>query len=126
MSDPAPTLPSVAGTRRWRDYTTAAGRRPVRDFIRDLSDTDAASVLAAMKEVALEGVHVARHLRGEIYEVRADGDRATCRVLFASEGRRGQVLLALEAISKKSQKIPPEAIGLAERRLREWRSRARS
>ena len=55
--------------RRWRFYETAAGRRPVRDFLDELTDGDAASVVAAMKDVATNGVEVARHLRGEIYEV---------------------------------------------------------
>jgi phage-related protein len=96
----------------------------VRDFIRTLSDTDAAAVVAAMHEVALEGVTGARHLRGDIYEVRAFGDGAAYRVLFAIEGRNAQVLLALEAFAKKTQKTPPRTIQLAERRLRDWRSRA--
>lgn len=78
-----------------------------------------------MKEVAIDGLIAARHLRGEIYEVRADGDRATYRILFALEGSRGQVLLALEAFGKKTRKTPPPAIALAERRLRDWRARAR-
>jgi phage-related protein len=111
--------------RRWRDYRTQAGRRPVADFIDGLSDSDAASVVAAMKEVAIEGREAARHLRGEIYEVRAMGDRVIYRVLFAAEGSQGQVLLALEAISKKTQATPPRTIALAERRLRDWRSRGR-
>lgn len=111
--------------RRWRDYRTPSGRRPVADFVDRLSDADAATVVAAMKEVAFEGLDAARHLRGEICEVRADGDRVTYRILFASEGKRGQVLLALEAFSKKSQRTPPQAISLAERRLRDWRSRGR-
>ena len=63
-----------------------------------------------MKEVALEGLAAARHVRGEIYEVRGDGDRMTYRILFSKEGRRGQVLLALESFAKKSQKTPPYAI----------------
>jgi len=33
--------------RRWRDYRTAAGRRPVREFIAALSDHDAAQIVAA-------------------------------------------------------------------------------
>lgn len=90
--------------RRWRDYRTTAGRRPVAEFVRALTDPDAAAVAAAMKEVALEGLAAARHVRGEIYEVRADGDRVTYRILFSTEGRRGQVLLALEAFGKKTQK----------------------
>lgn len=76
-----------------------------------------------MAEVATEGVKVARHLRGDIYEVRADGGRHTYRLLFAVEGRKGQVLLALEAFSKKTQKTPPGKIDLAAQRLAEWRDR---
>jgi len=111
--------------RRWRDYQTRSGRRPVAEFIRELSDADAAAVAAAMKEVALEGLAAARHVRGEIYEVRADGDRVTYRILFATEGKRGQVLLALEAFGKKTQRTPPGTIALAERRIRDWRTRRR-
>ena len=90
-----------------------------------MSDNDAAAVVAAMKAVAEEGPTASRHLRGDIYEVRAYGDRVAYRVLFAIEGRRGQVLLALEAIRKKSQKTPTDSVELAERRLADWRRRAR-
>lgn len=39
--------------RRWRFYRTAAGGEPVRDFLDDerLSDADAATIAAVMKEV---------------------------------------------------------------------------
>jgi phage-related protein len=97
----------------------------VKEFIDELSDVDAAAVAAAMQDVRNEGLVGARHLRGEIYEVRADGERQTFRILFAPEGRRGQVLLALEGFSKKTQKTPPEKITLAERRLTDWRRRGR-
>lgn len=109
--------------RRWRDYRTANGKRPVREFLVDLSREDAASVLAAMAAVRVQGLRAARHLKGDIYEVRADGDRQTFRVLFANEGRSGQILLSLDAFSKKTQKTPPEKIRLAERRLADWRRR---
>ncbi len=110
-------------TRRWRDYRTASGRRPIKEFVDGLTDVDAAAIVAAMKDVRDTGLAAARHLRGEIYEVRADGDRQTFRILFAPQGRRGQVLLALECFSKKTQKTPPAKIRLAERRLAEWRRR---
>lgn len=42
-----------------------------------------------MKDVEVNGLAVARHLRGDIYEVRADGRQATYRVLFARETTRG-------------------------------------
>lgn len=110
--------------RRWRDYRTASGRRPVREFLDELSETDAAAVVAAMRDVAQLGLPAARHLRGDIYEVRADGDRQAFRVLFALEGSRGHILLSLEAFSKKTQKTPPAHIELAQRRLSDWRRRA--
>ena len=117
---------SVAARRlRWRHYETAAGNRPVLEFIRKVPDGDKAAILAAMKEVRVEGVRAARHLQGELYEVRADGRRVIYRVLFAREGGRGQVLLSLVAFKKKTQKTPPVQIELAARRLRDWRFRAR-
>ena len=93
-----------ARKRRWRDYCTAAGRRPVTEFIAGLPDADAAAVIAAMRDVQENGTQVARHLRGDIYEVRADADRVIYRILFATEGRSSQVLLALEGFKKKTQK----------------------
>ncbi|MGH2705867.1 MAG: type II toxin-antitoxin system RelE/ParE family toxin [Actinomycetota bacterium] len=111
--------------RRWRDYRTAAGTRPVRDFIMGLSDADAAAVLAGMAAVRMQGMRPARHLAGDIYEVRAEGDRQTFRILFANEGKSGQVLLSLEGFSKKTQKTPPDKIRLAQRRLSDWRRRGR-
>jgi phage-related protein len=117
---------STEPKRRWRDFRTAAGRRPVKEFVEGLSDTDAAAVVAAMKDVRETGLGAARHIRGDIYEVRADGDRQTYRILFAPEGRRSQVLLALEGFSKKTQETPPAKIQLAERRLADWRRRGQA
>ncbi len=93
--------------QRWRDFRTPSGKRPVREFILDLSDEDAASVLAAMAAVRAQGLRAARHLKDDIYEVRADGDRQTFRILFANEGRSGRILLSLDGFSKKSQKTHP-------------------
>jgi phage-related protein len=115
----------MAARLRWRHYETAAGRRPVLDFIRKVPDGDKAAILAAMKEVRQEGVRAARHLQGELFEVRADGERVIYRILFAREGKQGQVLLSLLAFKKKTQKTPTAQIELAARRLRDWRSRAR-
>lgn len=112
--------------RRWRDYETSAGRRPVKDFVSDLTDEDAAAVIAGMREVRELGLRAARHLDGDIWEVRIVGNRVIYRVLFAEEGERGRVLLALEAFTKKTQKTPPKVISLAKRRLADWRRRGAS
>jgi phage-related protein len=109
--------------RRWRDYRTAAGRRPVKEFLEALSDDDVARVTAAMEEVEAEGLRAARHLRNAIYEIRTDGRGGIYRVLFAQQGRRNQVFLALVPFKKKTQKTPTQMIRLAERRLRDWEKR---
>jgi phage-related protein len=109
--------------RKWRKYKTESGNSPVERFFDELTDEDAASVAAAMKEVREEGLRAARHLKGDIWEVRADGDGVIYRLLFAPQGSYGQILLALEGFSKKTQKTPPAKIQLAQRRLRDWNRR---
>ena len=42
--------------------------------------------------------------KGDIWEVRADGDRVIYRILFAEEGTRGRILLALEGFNKKHRR----------------------
>jgi hypothetical protein len=69
----AGSSPRRAVGHRWRDYRTASGRRPIKQFLDRLDDEDLASVVAAMREVRRQGLKAARHLDGEIYEVRADG-----------------------------------------------------
>jgi phage-related protein len=110
---------------RWRDYETASGRRPIKDFLAGLDDEDLASIVAAMKEVRQQGLQAARHLDGEIYEVRADGKGVIYRVLFAPQGNHKQVFLSLEALKKKTQKTPPQTIRLAKRRLLDWQRRGK-
>jgi hypothetical protein len=61
--------------RRWRDYRTTSGRSPVEEFIDSLADTDAAAVLAGMAEVRDRGLIAARHLEGDIWDVRVDSAR---------------------------------------------------
>jgi phage-related protein len=97
----------------------------VKEFIASQSVADRAAIIVYLERVAQRGLAAARQLRGEIYEVRIAGDRQSFRVLFATDGRYSQVLLALEAFSKKTQKTPPEKIALAEERLADWRERGK-
>lgn len=76
-----------------------------------------------MRDVVDEGMRVARHLRGEIYEVRADAAEISYRVLFASIGAKGRILLSLVAFKKQTQRTPRSVIELAERRLADWQIR---
>lgn len=78
-----------------------------------------------MVDVRQNGLRAARHLEGDIYEVRADGKGVIYRVLFAPQGKSKQVLLSLEGFKKKAQKTPVATIHLAKRRLRDWERRGR-
>jgi phage-related protein len=108
---------------RWRDYRTLAGARPVKAFLDTLTDREVAAVVAAMREVAEYGISRARHLRGDVYEVRTSADRRSLRILFSQEARF--VLLALSGFMKKTAKTPPSEIELGEARLAGWRARGR-
>ncbi len=121
MSPPVPRR-----RRRWRDYRTASGRRPVKEALDGLDDRDLASVAAAMRDVRDQGLRVARHLEGDIYEVRADGVGVIYRVLFAPQGSDKHILLSLEAFKKKTQRTPKEKIRLARRRLGDWERRGKN
>jgi len=117
---------SVRKTRRWRDYRTATGGRPVKDFLDALTDEEVAAVVADMKDISRRGLPAAKHLHGDVYEVRTDAATRSFRVLFASEGLRGQVLLSLSAFVKKTQRTPLRELALADNRLRDWRARGAS
>ena len=67
----------------------------MRDFFAALTDEEAVEVSAAMKDIADNGMEIARHLRGEIYEMRADAGTRSLRLLFAQEAKF--VLLSLSA-----------------------------
>ena len=108
---------------RWRDYRTRAGARPVNDFIESLTDEEAACVVAAMKEVATDGMAFARQVRDEVYEVRAFGPTRSFRILFAKETKF--VLLSLSAFVKKTARTPVSELELAVDRLKDWRIRGR-
>lgn len=92
--------------RQWRDYRTPAGARPVKEFLAKLSDEEVAAISAGMREVRQRGTAAARHLRGDIYEVRADAATRSFRLLFSCEGKYSQVLLSLSIYEKRTQKGP--------------------
>lgn len=100
--------------------------RVVKKEFDALSDVEYADIRAGMEEVSILGMSAARHVRGDIYEVKADSETGvSIRVLFAQEGRRRKLLLSLTVFKKKTQKTPPNEIETAERRLADWRSRAK-
>lgn len=114
-----------APARQWRDYRTPGGARPVKAFLDDLTDEEVAAIVAGMKDVERRGLAAGRHLKDDIYEVRADAANRSFRILFSTEGRYSQVLLSLSGFEKRTQKTPPRELDLAEKRLRDWRERGK-
>jgi len=112
--------------RQWRDYRTPAGARPIKEFLAKLTDEEVAVIAAGMRDVRDRGTAAARHLRGEIYEVRADATTRSFRLLFACEGKYRQVLLSLSIYEKRTQRAPAREIELARKRLKDWRTRAKN
>jgi phage-related protein len=112
--------------RQWRDYQTENGARPIKDFLLGLPDEDRAAILEEMEYVREHGTSVARHVRKDIYEVRAFYNTKAYRILFACEGRYHHVLLALEGFQKKTQQTPKVHLKRAEQRLADWRRRGKA
>jgi phage-related protein len=116
---------ATAARRRWRYYRTATGAQPVRQFLDSLEPVDRDAIRVAMSEAASGGRSLARHLRGDVYELRVAVRGRAWRLLFSAEGPRHHVLLALSSFEKKTQRTPLREVELAETRLRDWRERGR-
>jgi len=58
-----------------------------------------------------------RHLRGKLWELRLNGREGIGRTLYVTASGRRVVIL--HALVKKSQKTPPPALAIAEKRLKE-------
>src|SRR5437762_1005504 len=88
--------------RRWRFYRTAARTMPVCDFLTapSLPSDDRDEIPAARRTRRSTVCRSPATSAAIIYEVRASGARATYRILFATEGSRRQVLLAVSAFSR--------------------------
>jgi len=123
---PAPPL----FKRHWRDYHSESANRPVKEFLSGLAPEHYREVVAAMKDVAQNGLSVARHLQGDRYkdlwEVRADCGNVTYRVLFSPEARFNHVLLSLHAFGIKTQQTPRRDLEVALARLADWRRQGQS
>jgi phage-related protein len=103
-----------------RFYVTAAGTKPVREWLLELSRADRRVVGKDIQKVEFGwpiGMPYCRGLGTKLWEVRSDlpGGRIT-RVIFSIVG--GEMIL-LHGFEKKSQKTPAHDIELASKRRRE-------
>ena len=61
----------------WRRYRTPSGGDPVGEFLHDLPADNSRALANAMRLMRGTGVRGARHLRGDLYEVRAQTAKLT-------------------------------------------------
>lgn len=101
-------------------YSTASGRQPVRDFLKDLGKPDSGIIGADIKTVEIGwpvGMPLCKHLDGGIWEVRSNisGGRIA-RILFFIHQER---MCLLHGFVKKTQKTPKDDLELAKKRMAE-------
>jgi len=103
-----------------RFWSSATGREPVREWLSELSRDDQKIIGRDMAKVQFGwpvGLPLCRPLSGGLWEVRSSlPSRREARVLF---GFHDDILIALHAFIKKSQRTPPAELALARERMKE-------
>ena len=103
-----------------RFYATPAGRRPVREWLLELSKDDRRRIGLAIQKVEFGwpiGMPYCRSLGHGLWEVRADlGGGRIARVIFWISGAE---MVLLHGFEKKTQKTLPHDIELARKRKQE-------
>ena len=101
-------------------YRSAAGKEPVREWLKELPKDDRKTIGEDIAYVQYKwpiGKPRVDHLRGAVWEVRTSLGNRIARTLFAVES--GQMIL-LHGFIKKTQQTPSAEIDLAEKRFKEW------
>ena len=101
-------------------FRTSAGNEPVREWLKALPQDDRRAVGQDLERVQHRwpvGMPLARPLGKRLWEVRTSlPSRRIARVLFCFDD---DVLVALHAFIKKTQKTPPDDLDLALQRMKE-------
>jgi phage-related protein len=101
-------------------YCTAAGREPVREWLKGLDEADRRTVgqdIATAEFGWPVGMPVCRSLGKGLYEIRSDiSHRRTTRVIFCVTAEQ---MVLLHGFIKKTQKTPKSDLDLALKRKKE-------
>jgi len=103
-----------------RFYETASGRRPVREWLLEMSDQDRRSVGFDVQTVEFGwpvGMPTCRALGDGLWEVRSDlSNGVTARIIFCLIADK---MILLHGFVKKTQKTPQKDLALARARMKE-------
>jgi phage-related protein len=101
-------------------YRTATGNEPVREWLQALTKAEkfriGVDIWKAQSEWPIGMPHV-RSLGKGLHEIRSSLPHGIARVLFAVDGND---MVLLHGFIKKTQKTPPEALALAEKRRQDY------
>ena len=104
-------------------YETQQGKQPCRDFLLALEKDDrrevGADIFAAQKGFPL-GLPLCRKMNKELWEIRSTVSDGICRVFFTVDGN---AMILLHGFKKKSDKTPLKEIGIAKKRLNDYKER---
>jgi phage-related protein len=96
-------------------------KKPVVDFIEQLTSKDQAKILACLKNIEELGFDCPRvefrQISGKLWEIKIQTASAGYRIFYVTIQRKTLVLL--HAYKKQSQKAPKKEIDIAEKRLME-------
>ncbi len=96
-------------------------KKPVVDFIEQLTSKDQAKILACLKNIEELGFDCPRvefrQISGKLWEIKIQAASAGYRIFYVTIQRKTIVLL--HAYKKQSQKAPKKEIDIAEKRLME-------
>jgi phage-related protein len=104
-------------------FATAAGREPVREWLRGLPDEDRKTIggdIQALEFGEPMGLPLVGGFGDGLWEVRVRlSSRRIARVFFMLDGPE---MVLLHGFMKKSQKTPEKDVRLARQRKRDWES----
>jgi len=101
-------------------YRTASGNEPVRVWLQSLTKQEKFRVGVDIWKIQSEwpiGMPHVRPLGNGLHEVRSNLPTGIARVLFIVDG---DDMVLLRGFTKKTQKTPPEALALAEKRRHDY------
>ena len=101
-------------------YRSASGNEPVREWVQSLNKSEKFRIGVDIWKVQSEwpiGMPHVRTLGNALHEVRSNLPHGIARILFTIDGDK---LVLLHGFIKKTQKTPPEALSLADKRRRDY------
>jgi phage-related protein len=104
-------------------FETDTNNEPVREWLRKLKAIDKKAIGEDLKTIQFGwplGMPLARHIDGDIWELRCKLSDGIARVLFVLDGN---AMILIHAFVKKQQKTPRPDLDLARSRVKQLRKR---